>query len=193
MLYWWLVYKKPDPSMCVNGMLAGMVAITAPSGWVNTTGACIIGLVAEVLVCVVVPTVEKLGVDDPVGAVSVHGLCGAWGVLSVGLFADVSFGAGVNGVSTPVTGLFYGGGFGQLAAQVIAVLACATWSFGSAFAFFKLQHKLMGIRSTRADELQSLDIPEMGVEAYPEDPIGTGAPLMPGAMGVPMGAVHSEA
>ncbi|HTE19863.1 MAG TPA: ammonium transporter, partial [Armatimonadota bacterium] len=188
MLYWWARYKKPDPSMCVNGMLAGLVAITAPSGWVDTTGALMIGAVAGVLVCIAVPAVERSGVDDPVGAFSVHGVCGAWGVLSVGLFADGTFGAGLNGVSTPVRGLLYGGGFGQLTAQIICIAACAVWAFATAFAFFKVQDKVMGIRSAREDELAGLDVPEMGVEAYPEDQIAHGLSGGHAPIGVPVGA-----
>ena len=175
MLYWWARYKKPDPSMCVNGMLAGLVAITAPSGWVDSMGACIIGLVAGILVCIAVPVVEKAGVDDPVGAFSVHGVCGAWGVLSVGLFGDGTFGGGLNGVSSNVTGLFYGGGMGQLMAQCIDVVVCAIWSFSVAFVFFKIQEKVMGIRPSKEDEIAGLDLPEMGVLAYPEDVVHVGS------------------
>lgn len=174
MMYMYARYKKPDPSMCVNGMLAGLVAITPPSGWVDATGAIIIGAVAGILVCVAVPMVEKAGIDDPVGAFSVHGICGAWGCISVGLFADGTFGGGLNGVSSNVTGLFYGGGAGQLTAQIIGVLACAIWSFGTGFVFFKVQDKIQGIRSSKEDEIAGLDVPEMGVEAYPEDHVAHG-------------------
>src|SRR5437660_8062486 len=89
MFYMWMRYRKPDASMSGNGLLAGLVAITAPSGFVNTVGACIIGLIAGVLVCLSVEFVDRvMKVDDPVGAISVHGTNGLWGVLSVGLFAD---------------------------------------------------------------------------------------------------------
>jgi Amt family ammonium transporter len=111
-----------------------------------------------------------------------------WGVLAVGLLADGSFGAGLNGVSTPVTGLLYGGGAGQLIAQLICIAACATWAFGTAFAFFKIQDKVMGIRSAREDELAGLDVPEMGVEAYPEDQIAHGLSGGTPPIGVPVGA-----
>ncbi len=194
MLYWWGRYKKPDPSMCVNGMLAGLVAITPPSGWVNAPCALLIGAVAGLLVCIAVPAVEKAGIDDPVGAFSVHGVCGAWGVISVGLFADGTFGGGLNGVSSNVTGLFFGGGMGQLIAQVITVAVCAVWSFGMGFVFFKVQDKVMGIRSSREDELAGLDVPEMGVEAYPEDRVGHGLPAGLGSpVSVPAGATPAEA
>jgi Amt family ammonium transporter len=193
MLYMWARYKKPDPSMCVNGMLAGLVAITAPSGWVDSMGACIIGAVAGILVCFAVTTVEKMGIDDPVGAFSVHGICGTWGVISVGLFADGTFGGGLNGVSTNVTGLFYGGGAGQLMAQIVAVVACAIWAFTMGFVFFKVQDKVMGIRSAKEDELAGLDVPEMGVEAYPEDHVAHGLGGSAISTGVPVGAMAVEA
>ena len=108
----WIKYGKPDASMAGNGLLAGLVAITAPSGYVNTMGATIIGFIAGLLVCVSVEFIDRvLRVDDPVGAISVHGTNGIWGVISVGLFAD-----GTNGVK----GLFYGDPT-QLVAQLIGV------------------------------------------------------------------------
>src|SRR5207248_11718925 len=109
LLYMWIRYGKPDASMSGNGLLAGLVAITAPSGFVNTVGAAIIGLVGGVLVCVSVEFVERvLKLDDPVGAISVHGANGMCGVISVGLFADGSsnYGGRWNGVKESVTGLF---------------------------------------------------------------------------------------
>lgn len=195
MFYMWAKYKKPDPSMCVNGMLAGLVAITAPSGWVNATGAIIIGAIAGILVCVSVFAVEKAGIDDPVGAFSVHGVCGAWGLLSVGIFADGTFGGGLNGVTGNVTGLLYGGaGVGQLVAQCIGVVVCGIWAFTVGYVFFKVQDKVMGIRSAREDELVGLDVPEMGVEAYPEDRVLHGTSSGAGvAHGIPAGAVVAEA
>src|SRR5882762_3901178 len=123
MLYMWLRYGKPDASMSGNGLLAGLVAITAPSGFVNPVAAVIIGLIAGVLVCISVEFVErKMKVDDPVGAISVHGTNGIWGVISVGLFADgkSNYGGSWNGVNGNVTGLFYGD-MGQLVAQLIGV------------------------------------------------------------------------
>ena len=188
MAYWWAVYKKPDPSMIANGLLAGLVAVTAPSGWISGGGAIIIGAIAGVLVCVAVPLVEKLKIDDPVGAVAVHGVCGAGGVISVGLFADGTWGGGLNGVTHNVVGLFYGGGAGQLIAQFLEVGTCVIWAFGMGFAFFKIQDALMGIRSKKEDEIAGLDVPELGVEAYPEDAIahGLGGGHFPS--GIPAGA-----
>src|SRR5437764_5789735 len=123
MFYMWLRYGKPDASMSGNGLLAGLVAITAPSGFVNPVGSVIIGLVAGVLVCLSVEFVDRvMRVDDPVGAISVHGANGLWGVISVGLFADgtSNYGGSFNGVDGGVKGLFYGDP-GQLVAQLIGV------------------------------------------------------------------------
>jgi Amt family ammonium transporter len=162
--------------MAANGMLAGLVAITAPCAFVDSTGAVIIGAIAGILVAISVPLIEKFGVDDPVGAVSVHGVCGVWGVLSVGLFADGQFGQNWNGVGAAsylghagqgVTGLFYGDA-SQLAAQAIDAAVVIVWSFLSAYVFFTVQKKVMGIRSKEEDEVRGLDIPEMGAQAYPE-------------------------
>jgi Amt family ammonium transporter len=165
----WKKYGKPDPSMAANGMLAGLVGITAPCAFVDPVGAFFIGLIAGFIVVGSIVFVEgKLKVDDPVGAVSVHGVCGLWGVLAVGLFADGSYGAGWNGVEGTVTGLLYGGGFGQLGAQVITAGVAAAWAFGVMYAFFKVQDKLQGIRVTRDEETIGLDVPEMGVAAYPD-------------------------
>ena len=141
----WKKYGKPDPSMAANGMLAGLVAITAPCAFVDPIGAFIIGVIAGFIVVGSIVFVEgKLKVDDPVGAVSVHGVSGVWGVLAVGLFADGSYGAGWNGVEGTVTGLLYGGGFGQLGAQVITAGVAAAWAFGIMYAFFKVQDKTAG-------------------------------------------------
>ncbi|MBI3910927.1 MAG: ammonium transporter [Armatimonadetes bacterium] len=180
MVYWWKTAGKPDPSMCANGMLAGLVAITAPSGFVNGWAAFIIGAVAGLLVCVAVRFFEHAGVDDPVGAISVHGVCGVWGLLSVGLFADGTYGDPWNGVSGPVRGLLYGDA-SQLAAQVIGAVAVFAWAFGASYVFFRVQKAVMGIRSRREDELAGLDIPEMGTLAYPYShisnlPVGTPVP-----------------
>jgi ammonium transporter len=168
MFYMWAKYGKPDPSMTANGCLAGLVAITAPCGFVNAPASFVIGLIAGVLVCLSVPFVEnKLKLDDPVGAISVHCVNGLWGVLSLGLFADGSYGDGWNGVEGKVTGLFYGDA-GQFAAQLIAVVVLFVWGFGVSFIFFKVLDKFWGIRVSPEIELEGLDIPEMGVYAYPD-------------------------
>jgi ammonium transporter, Amt family len=161
---------KPDPGMMVNGMLAGLVAITAPCAFTSPAYSALIGGIAGVLVIYAAEFIEKRGVDDPVGAIAVHGVCGTFGVLAVGLFANGSYGAGWNG--SDVTGVegVVKGEFGQLGAQALGVLILWTVIFGIAFAFFKIQNAVMkgGIRSEEADEIAGLDMPEMGVLAYPE-------------------------
>ncbi len=168
MLYMWTRYGKPDPSMAMNGMLAGMVAITAPCAFVNSVAAFLIGAVAGVLVCLSVFFVERtLKVDDPVGAVSVHGACGAWGVLSLGLFADGTYGDGFNGVAGTVRGLFYGDAT-QFVAQVVGTLTNLVFVFVASYAFFKVCDMVMGLRVAPEVEIEGLDIPEMGTLAYPD-------------------------
>jgi Amt family ammonium transporter len=154
--------------MAMNGMLAGMVAITAPCAFVNSVVAFLIGAVAGILVCASVFFVERtLKIDDPVGAVSVHGACGAWGVLSLGLFADGTYGDAFNGVPGTVRGLFYGDA-GQFAAQVIGALANLVFVFAASWAFFKLYDMVAGLRVAPEIEIEGLDIPEMGTLAYPD-------------------------
>jgi len=170
LLYMWLKFGKPDASMTGNGLLAGLVAITAPSGFVNTVSAAIIGLIAGVLVCVSVEFVERvLKVDDPVGAISVHGANGIWGVISVGLFADgaSNYGGSWNGVSGSVRGLFYGDP-SQLIAQLIGVGTLLGGIFCLSYAANFVIHLVVGQRVRAEDELEGLDIPEMGALCYPE-------------------------
>lgn len=171
MLYMWWTKGKPDPGQLVNGLLAGLVAITAPSGFVSPVFAVIIGLVAGVLVCWSVWFFDNVAkVDDPVGAISVHMVNGIWGVLAVGLFADgtSNYGGAWNGVPGSVTGLFFGDG-GQLVAQFIGVVACGAYVFTLTYVFFKICDKVMGMRTAPETEIAGLDIPEMGVYAYPAD------------------------
>jgi len=170
MLYMWMRYGKPDASMSGNGLLAGLVAITAPSGFVNPVGAAIIGLIAGVLVCVSVEFVDRvLRVDDPVGAISVHGANGLWGVISVGLFADgkSNYGGSWNGVAGSVTGLFYGDA-SQLVAQLIGVATLVGFVFSFALAINWVVDILVGQRVGAKAELEGLDMPEMGALGYPE-------------------------
>jgi Amt family ammonium transporter len=170
MYMWWFgPTKKPDPCMMCNGLLAGLVAITAPSGFVSPCGAFWIGAVAGVLVCISVFFFDKIGIDDPVGAISVHGVNGAWGVLSVGLFADGTSYGGYNGVAHTVVGLFYGGGGGQLAANGIEVLADIVWNVVMGGILFWITGLLVGGNRVSAKvEIAGLDIPEMGAMGYPE-------------------------
>ncbi|MBL0161814.1 MAG: ammonium transporter [Bryobacterales bacterium] len=170
MFYMWLRYGKPDSSMSGNGLLAGLVAITAPCGFVNPVGSVIIGLIAGVLVCVSVEFVERvMKIDDPVGAISVHGVNGMFGVIAVGLFADgkSNYGGSWNGVPGAVTGLFYGDA-SQLVAQLIGVSTLLGVVFTVAFAANVLIDVLVGQRVAAKAELQGLDLPEVGALGYPE-------------------------
>jgi ammonium transporter, Amt family len=166
-LWMWLVRtKKPDPSMMCNGMLAGLVAITAPCAFVNSVSACIIGLISGVLVIEAAFFVERrLKVDDPVGAVAVHGCNGLWGCLALGLFADGTYGDGWNGVSGTVKGLFYGDA-SQFFAQVIGVGANILYVGIIGLIVFKITDLLVGNRAVPSAELYGLDLPEMGVPGY---------------------------
>jgi ammonium transporter, Amt family len=173
----WIMFRsgKPDPGMMANGMLAGLVAITAPCYFVQPWHSAIIGTIAAIIVIEAIAFFERKGVDDPVGAISVHGVGGIWGVLCVGIFADGSRGQGWNLTTTNgaggVEGILYGlGNIDQLAAQAIGALTICTVMFGFVFGFFKLQDKLMkgGIRPTEEVEIEGLDLPEMGVLAYPD-------------------------
>lgn len=168
--YMWSLKGKPDASMAGNGLLAGLVAITAPSGFVNPASSAIIGLVAGVLVCLSVSFVENtLKVDDPVGAISVHGACGIWGVISVGLFADgtSNYGGSWNGVTGSVTGLFYGDA-SQLVAQLVGVGTLIGFVFSFSFVLNWALDIFMGQRVSAETELAGLDLPEMGQLGYPE-------------------------
>ena len=176
-IYMWKVVGKPDPSMMCNSMLAGLVAITAPCAFVTPVGAFIIGAVAGVLVVWSVFFFDKVKVDDPVGAISVHGVNGAWGVIAVGLFADGTYGAGWNGVGATsylgaagkgVTGLFYGDGK-QIVAQLIEVGVGAGWNILVGGLVFFIIGKVLGSNRVPAEvEIAGLDVPEMGIPGYPE-------------------------
>jgi len=150
----WMVLKKPDASMTLNGALAGLVAITAPCDGVSPFGAIMIGAIAGILVVYAVFFIDRvLKVDDPVGAVSVHGVCGLWGTLSCGLF-------------NMETGLFYGGGIRQLLVQATGALSAFVWAFGLGLVLFYLISKTIGLRVSAEEELKGLDIGEHGMEAY---------------------------
>ncbi len=186
MTYMWLAgpSKKPDPGMSVNGILAGLVAITAPCAFVDTWAAVVIGIIAGVIVCVASFALEKAKIDDPVGAVPVHFANGIWGVLAVGIFAmgnpDT---AAWNGIDTPVTGLLYGGGT-QILAQISEVASIVVFAFGLSYVFFTVLSRLKLLRSARADELAGLDLPEMGAPGY----VWTDHPIHEGPRPVPQGA-----
>jgi Amt family ammonium transporter len=166
-LYMWLIRsKKPDPTMMLNGMLAGLVAITAPCAFVGVGSAALIGLISGILVIEAAFFVErKLKIDDPVGAVAVHGVNGAWGCLALGLFADGTYGDGWNGVAGGVTGLFYGDA-SQFAAQSIGVITNIIYIGAIGWLVFKLIDKTVGLRVSQKAELEGVDLDEMGVEGY---------------------------
>ena len=189
-LWMWLVRtKKPDPSMACNGMLAGLVAITAPCAFVSSFGACVIGLISGLIVVESVFFFDKLKIDDPVGAISVHGMNGAWGCLSIGLFADGTYGQGWNGVhwfltkageykimdptaagkgdvEQGVLGLFYGGGISQLLAEAAGVATCFVTLGIISIIVYKIVDVVFGNRVAADIEIEGLDIPEMGCLGY---------------------------
>jgi ammonium transporter, Amt family len=170
LFYMWILKGKPDASMSANGLLAGLVAITAPSGFVNPTGSAIIGFIAGILVCLSVSFIENtLKIDDPVGAISVHGACGLWGVLSVGLFADgtSNYGGSWNGVTGSVTGLFYGDS-SQLVAQLVGIATLVGFVFSFSFVLNWVLDIILGQRVSADTEVAGLDLPEMGQLGYPE-------------------------
>jgi len=159
----WLLLGKPDLGMTINGCLAGLVAVTAPCAFVSVGSSLIIGLIAGVLVVVSVIRFDRMRVDDPVGAISVHLVNGIWGTLAVGLFAQDVFSPGTTG-----DGLFFGGGAGLLAAQFKGVLAVGAFVFLASAIFWALIKITVGIRVSLQEEMVGLDIGEHGNVAYPE-------------------------
>jgi Amt family ammonium transporter len=159
-----LLLGKPDLSMILNGCLAGLVAITAPCAWVSVQSSLVIGLIAGVLVVFGVLFFDRVKLDDPVGALSVHLLNGVWGTLAVGLFADSS----VAPVAGPANGLFAGGGFGPLVTQAIGVVAAAGYTLAISLVAFGLIKATMGLRVSAEEEIEGLDVGEHGIQAYPD-------------------------
>jgi len=182
LLVWYFLFGKPDITMACNGMLAGLVAITAPCAFVSPTSAVIIGILAGLLVCGGVLFNERVTkIDDPCGAISVHGFCGWLGAVSVGIFADGTYGSGWNGVGASsylghagqgVTGLLYGD-TRQFFCQLAGATLCALWAFGATFLVFSLVNKIKSMRVAPEVEREGLDIPEFGMAAYPEDALVT--------------------
>ncbi len=180
MIFWYFVFGKPDISMACNGMLAGLVAITAPCAFVSSNSAVIIGILAGIVVCLGVLFNERvIKVDDPCGAISVHGYCGWMGAVSVGIFADGTYGAGWNGVGAAtylgkagqgVTGLLYGD-TSQFWLQLSGATLCALYAFGFTYLVFKIVNAIRSLRVAEAVELEGLDVPEFGMLAYPEDAV----------------------
>ncbi len=168
MLYMWMFYGKPDISMAANGFLAALVAITAPCAFVNSVSAVIIGFIAGIVLCLSVFFVERtMKIDDPVGAISVHGVNGAWGILALGLFADGTYGDGLNGVAGTVKGLFYGD-VSQLFAQCIGIVTNFVFVFVAMYVFFKVSNKFVPMRVSKQQEIEGLDQFEVAVTAYPD-------------------------
>jgi len=182
MLMLWRRGLKPDPTMMCNGMLAGLVAITAPCAFVDPWAGGLIGAIAGALVVEAVFFFERIGIDDVVGAISVHGVCGLWGVISVGIFANGKYGAGWNGVvrehfvqlygSDGVRGILYGDA-SQLGMQLIDAGVVAVFGFAMAYAWFKVSDLIFAIRVSKDVELEGLDVPEMGALAYPDTTVHT--------------------
>ena len=181
MLFWYAKFKKPDITMACNGMLAGLVAITAPCAFVSPTSAVIIGILAGLTVCWgVLFNDNVLKIDDPCGAISVHGYCGWLGGICVGIFADGKYGTGWNGTGVTeymgtkganllgVTGLIAGDSK-QFIAQVIGSSVCVLWSFGLTFVVFRIVNSIKRMRVSAEVEMEGLDVPEFGELAYPED------------------------
>jgi len=161
----WVVIGKPDLSMILNGSLAGLVAITAPCAYVEPGAAIIIGFIGGILVVVFVIAFDRWGIDDPVGATSVHLVNGIWGTLAVGLFAAAPY-AGREG--QPPIGLFYGGGISSFANQVVGVVTVGAFTFILSWVAWVIINAIMGIRVSREEELRGLDISEHGMEGYPD-------------------------
>jgi Amt family ammonium transporter len=155
--------------MVCNGLLGGLVAITAPCAFVSPAAAAIIGVVAGMLVTWAVGFLEsRLRIDDPVGAIAVHGVCGSWGCVALGLFADGTFGDGWNGVEGPVKGILFGDS-GQFVAQLVGICTNAVFVFGMSYGFFRLADLIVGNRVDPEVETEGLDELEMGSEAYTRD------------------------
>jgi Amt family ammonium transporter len=158
---WWM-FKKPDLSMALNGAIAGLVAITAPCAFVSAGSAIWIGLVGGVLVVLSVVFLDQvLKIDDPVGAISAHAVCGSWGTLAVGLFAQDVFAPGTTG-----DGLLFGGGWKLLGVQSLGIISVFGWCMITGFTLFYVIKHLVGLRVSREEELRGLDIDEHGMEAY---------------------------
>ena len=155
----WLMFGKPDLTIALNGSLAGLVGITAPCAAVGPGSAIVIGAVAGVLVVYGITWLNRIQVDDPVGAIPVHGLCGVWGTLAVGIFGQATLGA-------PTDGLVYGGGFGQLGTQSLGLAACLGFTAVAMAIVFKAIDAVIGLRVSRETELRGLDLDEHGVESY---------------------------
>jgi Amt family ammonium transporter len=176
MIVSWIKFGKPEVGMTLNGALAGLVAITSPCASVSPASAIIIGAVAGVLVVLSVMFFDRIKIDDPVGAISVHGICGAWGTLSAGIF-DLG-----------------GASLGLIGVQLLGIAACFLWTFPIAFVLFKLIDKTIGLRVSAEEELEGLDYSEHGGMAYPDFGISThsGVPVSGAAAAPSMHALSAS-
>lgn len=180
MVLWYFIFGKPDITMACNGMLAGLVAITASCAFVSATSSVVIGALAGLLVCGGVLFNDRvLKIDDPCGAISVHGYCGWFGGVCVGIFADGTYGAGWNGVGAAnylgsagqgVTGLLHGDSR-QFLCQLLGATLCVAWAFGATYSVFWSVNKVRSMRVDPDAEIEGLDMPEFGMPAYPEDAV----------------------
>ncbi|MGA8299042.1 MAG: ammonium transporter [Terriglobales bacterium] len=180
MVLWHYLFGKPDITMACNGMLAGLVAITASCAFVSPTSSVVIGALAGLLVCGGVLFNDRvLKIDDPCGAISVHGYCGWFGGICVGIFADGTYGAGWNGVGASsylgqagrgVTGILHGD-TSQFLCQLLGATICVAWAFGATFVVFWSVNKVRSMRVSPESEIEGLDMPEFGMPAYPEDAV----------------------
>ncbi len=161
----WLVLRKPDISMMLNGVLAALVAVTAACGFVAPWAAAVIGLVSGVIAVVGVLWVERIGIDDPIGAVSVHGMAGVWGTVATGLFAVPSL---ASNLATGSGGFFYTGSLHQVAVQLLGLAAVGSFTFGLSFGSLWTMNRLWGIRVEEHVETAGLDVSEHGMWGYPE-------------------------
>lgn len=162
MLTSWIMFGKPDVGMSLNGALAGLVAITAPCADVSPISAIIIGLLGGIIVVFSILMFENIKVDDPVGAISVHGVCGAWGTLAAGLFAEEVYSGNV--------GLFFGGGIGIVTTQLIGIAAAFVWTFVTSLILFGAIHAIIGMRVSEEEEMEGLDLSEHSYSAYNDFP-----------------------
>ena len=167
----WFALKKPDPSMALNGIHAGSVGLTANADVVSVGSAIIIGAIAGVIVVFAITFLDKSKIDDPVGAVSVHGVCGIWGTLSIGLFAkyDDAF------LGRPDAGLFYGGGFDQLGMQAVMLLIIIAWVTITTAILFTVIKATIGLRVSAEEETEGLDVLEHGLAGYSGDSVSVGS------------------
>jgi Amt family ammonium transporter len=175
----WLLLKKPDLTMILNGSLAGLVAITAPCAFVSVADSLIIGLGAGVLVVLSVLFFDRIKVDDPVGAISVHLMCGVFGTLMLGLLAQDQFMPNTTG-----NGLLYGGGWKLFTAQLIGVAAVGVFTFGISLLFWGILKATVGLRVSAEEELEGLDLGEHGISAYPDFQIPVMEHVPAGARGM---------